>query len=181
MAIKLSAGEQFKPINFSFKKSLLRNQYAVSNKGRLLSYKEEFSDGKILKGTLVQGYRVFKAKPNGENITLFIHKLVAEYFVPKGRKKTEFVIHLDHNKLNNNAENLAWVDREGLNAHLVESPKLKAYYKRGKKEKKAIKDKKIKIAKQGDSAIIPPEKKRKKKAKNKQKNKSKKSNKKSPK
>ncbi len=139
MAIKFLSGETFKPIKFSFKASLLRNKYAVSNKGRLVSYKEEISDGKILNGTLVQGYKVFKAKPNGENVTLFIHKLVAENFCKKPGKKAEFVVHLDHNKTNNKAENLQWVTRTELSDHLKQSPKLKAYYNRGLKKKSATK------------------------------------------
>lgn len=131
MSFKLLPGETFKPLKFSFKGSLLRNQYAISNKGRIVSFREKTEDGKLLKGTLVQGYRVFKAKPDGQNVTLFIHKIVAETFNKKPGRKAEFVIHLDHDKLNNKAENLKWVTREELNQHLKNSPKLKAYYNRG--------------------------------------------------
>lgn len=131
MSFKLLPGETFKPLKFSFKGTLLRNQYAISNKGRIVSFREKTEDGKLLKGTLVQGYRVFKAKPDGQNVTLFIHKIVAETFNKKSGRKAEFVIHLDHDKLNNKAENLKWVTREELNDHLKNSPKLKAYYNRG--------------------------------------------------
>lgn len=150
MAFKLLAGEIFKPIKFSFKSALLRNQYAVSNKGRLVSFRVEIGDGKILNGTLIQGYKTFKAKPNGENITLFVHKIVAENFVKKTSKKAEFVIHLDHNKTNNKAENLLWVTRTELSEHLKQSPKLKAYYNRGeaKATKIAKQEAKAKLAKE---------------------------------
>lgn len=131
MSFKLLPGEIFKPLKFRFKGSLLRNQYAISNKGRIVSFREKTEDGKLLKGTLVQGYRVFKAKPDGQNVTLFIHKIVAETFNRKPGKKAEFVIHIDHDKLNNKAENLKWVTREELNEHLKNSPRLKAYYNRG--------------------------------------------------
>lgn len=142
MSFKLLPGETFKPLKFSFKGSLLRNQYAISNKGRIVSFREKTEDGKLLKGTLVQGYRVFKAKPDGQNVTLFIHKIVAETFTKKPGRKAEFVIHLDHDKLNNKAENLKWVTREELNEHLKNSPKLKAYYNRGDAAKrKAAKEK----------------------------------------
>lgn len=151
MAIKLLAGEIFKPIKFAFKSNLLRNAYAVSNKGRIVSYKEEITDGKILNGTLVQGYKVFKAKPNGENITLFYHKLVAEQFCKKSSKKAEFVVHIDHNKTNNTAENLMWVNRDGLSEHLKESPKIKAYYNRGEVKAKS----KVKTA---ENKIVDPAK-----------------------
>lgn len=154
MAFKLLAGEIFKPIKFSFKASLLRNKYAISNKGRIASYKEEVADGKILNGTLVQGYKVFKAKPDGENVTLFIHKLVAENFCKKSGKKFEFVVHIDHNKTNNKAENLKWVTRSELSEHLKESPKLKAYYNRGLKKKKTTKTTKVKAEPKVESKAV---------------------------
>lgn len=148
MSFKLLPGETFKPLKFSFKGTLLRNQYAISNKGRIVSFREKTEDGKLLKGTLVQGYRVFKAKPDGQNVTLFIHKIVAETFNKKSGRKAEFVIHLDHDKLNNKAENLKWVTREELNDHLKNSPKLKAYYNRGDAAKrKAASKGKAKAAK----------------------------------
>ena len=41
-------------------------------------------------------------------MTLFIHRLVAEAFIPKRSEKYEFVIHLNYNKEDNHVRNLRW-------------------------------------------------------------------------
>ena len=44
-------------------KSALRKKYAVSNMGRVISYYEDISDGKLLSGSTVEGYTVLNVKP----------------------------------------------------------------------------------------------------------------------
>lgn len=56
-----------------------------------------------------------------------IHKLVAEAFVPNPNNYT-VVHHKDHNKLNNNAENLEWIDSTTHNRkHGGKNPCKKTY------------------------------------------------------
>jgi len=51
-----------------------------------------------------------------------IHRLVAEYFLPKPNKSQTIVAHLDHNKLNNKSSNLKWMTPEENYEHQKKSP-----------------------------------------------------------
>ncbi len=55
-----------------------------------------------------------------------VHRMVAEVFCKKPSAKHLFVIHLDHNKLNNRAKNLAWATKEQMESHQQKSPHVKA-------------------------------------------------------
>ena len=88
--------------------------YAISNKGRIYSYKSD----KILSqqtGTFCSPYpnekyvRVTRGK---EYHNLYIHLMVATYFVPNPSGK-RMVRHKDDDTFNNNADNLEWVGRAG--------------------------------------------------------------------
>lgn len=60
--------------------------------------------------------------------TLF-HRLVAEYFLPPPTPDEIVVAHLDHDKLNNRADNLKWMTHLENHAHQKTSPKVQADYK----------------------------------------------------
>jgi len=51
-----------------------------------------------------------------------IHRLVAEYFLPKGTEVQTIVAHIDHDKLNNRASNLKWMTPEENYEHQKNSP-----------------------------------------------------------
>lgn len=51
-----------------------------------------------------------------------VHRLVAEYFLNKPTEEHNLVAHLNHNKLDNRAENLKWMTREENVAHQKTSP-----------------------------------------------------------
>lgn len=55
------------------------------------------------------GYLRVKLTNNGKSRSIFVHRLVAEHFLPNDDDTLE-VNHIDENKLNNNIENLEWVD-----------------------------------------------------------------------
>ena len=84
--IKSYWDEEWKKVDLSQDK--LRNKYDISNYGRIVSYRVKREDGKVLKGSLVDGYPVFRYKQftrEDGNVTvknkqIFIHKLVAAYF-----------------------------------------------------------------------------------------------------
>jgi len=83
--------------------------YEISNFGRLKSYATN-KDGVILRNRNTNNYltvilRVFKKRE-----TIYIHKLVAEYFVLKEDKSKNIVIHIDNDRKNNYFENLKWVN-----------------------------------------------------------------------
>ena len=56
------------------------------------------------------------------NYAGLIHRLVAEYFIPRTSEHQLFVSHIDHDKLNNKVNNLKWMTAEEKNAHQAKSP-----------------------------------------------------------
>ena len=124
--IRYYPNEKFKEIEFKVK---LRLRYAISNKGRIVSYKEEIKQGNELKGGLIDGYRIFKYKFRTEEGTLrnkhfFFYKLIAEYFLQKTDEDQDHVIHLDYVRNNDDLTNLRWVNYADMLLHINKSPKL---------------------------------------------------------
>lgn len=126
--IKKIQGEVWKPLTFPGWKQL-RYRYAVSGHGRIASYKKEISDGKLLDGSLTTGYRTLNLhRPNNKG-TLYIHREMAKLFLKKAGPKHKYVIHINHNKLDNNIKNLRWATLEQMIAHQQKSPAKIAYKK----------------------------------------------------
>ena len=127
--IKKLPGEIWKPLNFSGSKDL-RNRYALSSAGRIASYKKEIlEDGKLLNGSLTTGYRTLNLHRPGNKGTLYIHRELAKLFLKKTSPKNKYVIHKNHNKLDNNIKNLSWATLEEMIAHQQKSPAKIAYKK----------------------------------------------------
>ena len=130
--IRRSAGEIWKPLTFSGWK-YLRNRYAVSNTGRIASYKADvLKEGKLLSGSLTTGYRTLNLHRPGNKGTLYIHREIAKLFLKKRSPKFKYVIHANHNKLDNHLQNLRWATLEEMIEHQQSSPAKIAY-----KEKQA--------------------------------------------
>ncbi|CAN5158018.1 hypothetical protein BH09BAC2_BH09BAC2_13580 [soil metagenome] len=176
-------GEQWKTVKFDFD---FTNHFRleVSNFGRLRTF-NKISDGNILNGSMINGYRIIRLKlytPREEKIqnrldflqqqvfkliqklkslkenkeskrviietaelldtlkknlskkfqddlkkrtinyhSLF-HRLVAGYFLKKPTSKQTIVAHIDHEKLNNRANNLQWMTPEENYEHQKSSP-----------------------------------------------------------
>ena len=123
--VKPLKNEKWKIIEFS--NGTFRCEYAVSDHGRLVSFTDNIQTGTLLKGTLMGGYPTLKLKPEGSNMTLFIHRLVAEAFIPSRSAKNAYVIHLDYNKENNVLKNLRWASKEDMEKHQQKSPAVLAY------------------------------------------------------
>lgn len=98
--------------------------YEVSNYGRLRSFQAS-AEGTIIKGSVIQGYRSLNIRSGGKTVNRYVHKLVAEYFVSHDSPLQTYVIHLDHDKLNNYSQNLRWMTKEEMIEHNRENPNLK--------------------------------------------------------
>ncbi|MCF6131181.1 NUMOD4 domain-containing protein [Flavobacterium wongokense] len=120
---RIYANEEFREIETDFP---LKFRYAVSNKGRLISFTENFNDGNLLKGSMSDGYKTFRygKSPNGKSAykTLFVYKLVAEFFIPKTSEEQQFVLHLDYVRDNDLVKNLKWATYDEKLEHYKKSP-----------------------------------------------------------
>jgi NUMOD4 motif/HNH endonuclease len=119
--IKKLAGENWKT---------LRKKYAVSSHGRVASFTDDIhEDGKLLNGSLTTGYKSLNLhRPNSKG-TIYIHREVAKLFSKKPSPKHKFVVHVNHNKLDNRAANLKWATQEEVAKHQQKSPAKIAYKK----------------------------------------------------
>ena len=125
--------EKWTPIVFEGIESPPR--YEVSNYGRLRSFQSVppgasdnnsgISPGKPIRGSIIQGYRSLNIRSEGKTLNRYVHKLVAEHFTDRGQPDQTFVIHLDHDKLNNHYQNLRWVTKEEMIEHNRNNPSLK--------------------------------------------------------
>lgn len=86
--------------------------YLISEQGNIKSK----VTGKLLKSKNNRGYRQVVLCHCGVCKTLSVHRLVAITFLPNPLK-LKVVNHLDNNKSNNAAINLAWCDYSYNNAH----------------------------------------------------------------
>ncbi len=127
--VKKIPGEVWKPLQFPGWKHL-RKKYALSSNGRIASFTEDvMKDGKLLQGSLTTGYRTLNLHRPGNNGTLYIHREIARLFLGKPTAKNKFVIHNNHNKLDNSVKNLRWASLEEMIEHQQSSPAKLAYKK----------------------------------------------------
>ncbi|KRB58248.1 HNH endonuclease [Flavobacterium sp. Root186] len=117
--------EEFKEIEIN---ASLQLKYAISNRGRLISFTDEIENGRILKGGLSDGYPTFRFKVKKDdkiiNKYLFLYKLVAQYFLPKQSEEQTYVLHLDYNRSNDDISNLRWATKQEMMAHSRKSPRV---------------------------------------------------------
>ncbi|WP_413998359.1 hypothetical protein ACMDB5_11285 [Flavobacterium sp. W1B] len=124
--IRLYPNEEFKEIIIEDK---LKLRYAISNKGRLISFVDNIKFGRELKGGMTDGYKMFKYKiyTDGKikNKHLFVSKLVVKYFLPKTSDLQTYVLHLDRKRDNDDYRNLKWATKEEMAEHRRNSPFVK--------------------------------------------------------
>jgi predicted DNA binding CopG/RHH family protein len=127
--IKKIPGETWKLLEFPGWKQL-RKKYALSSLGRVASYSQDITgDGKLLNGSLTTGYKTLNLHRPVNNGTLYIHREIARLFLKKPSIKHRYVIHLNHNKVDNSSKNLKWATLEEMINHQQKSPAKIAYKK----------------------------------------------------
>lgn len=90
----------------------------ISDFGRIRSFKTSRKGGKIIGGSWLSGYNILVLRmEQDKRKTVFIHKLVAQYFTGGKTTDADFVIHKDYNRKNNHFSNLKWVNRMQLSEH----------------------------------------------------------------
>lgn len=126
--IRKLPSEIWKPLVFPGWKDL-RYRYAISNMGRIASYKDKIPEGKLLDGSLTTGYKTLNLHRPGNKGTLYIHREMSKLFLKKPSPKHRYVIHVNHNKLDNKIKNLRWATFDKMIEHQQHSPAKIAYKK----------------------------------------------------
>lgn len=126
-----------------------KNIYQVSNTGRVRSVDRIVFAGKQyaptrIKGCVVKtrisknGYEMVTLSNKSKTRHLYVHRLVAEAFIPNPDNKRE-VNHKDANKLNNNVDNLEWTTSSENKIHAHKNGLMNNKYagaeKRAKKQR----------------------------------------------
>ncbi|WP_317899144.1 helix-turn-helix domain-containing protein [Aurantibacillus circumpalustris] len=95
--------------------------YMISNHGRFgvsVNGKVEIRQFKPTAGN----YR-YNTRQKGVNKAIFISKEVAKAFLKRLSPKYKFIIHKDHDYLNDHVDNLKWATQEEHRAHTTNSPR----------------------------------------------------------
>lgn len=98
--------ELWKELTFTDKK------YEISNYGRIRSFCYDKDTGRLVKPGNIKGFHNVSLRVGGKKRSYLVHKLTAEYFIPRDNDEQTVVIHLDWNKQNNHITNLQWVTRD---------------------------------------------------------------------
>jgi predicted DNA binding protein len=94
-----------------------KRSFLVSKSGLVKKLYTGQDKYKILEGAINNGYRaIWVTKEDGKRTAKYVHKMVAETFLDNPEDK-DYVIHLDHNKLNNEIENLEWANLDEWKEH----------------------------------------------------------------
>ena len=111
-----------------------KSRYAVSNFGRIISFKDDIRTGTLLRGSKGEGYSCFKYKMKvgkklvSKNTTF--HRIVADNFLTKTSDDQVYVMHIDRNRSNNHVGNLKWVTQKEMTEHNMKNPKFKEAHER---------------------------------------------------
>jgi hypothetical protein len=85
------------------------NRYFVSNYGRVKSFTYNKTEGQIMKCSVVNSFKTVEFKIHNKSKRYYLHKLVAQVWLPKPpSEEHKVVIHLDWNFRNNHVNNLEW-------------------------------------------------------------------------
>lgn len=105
--------------------------YSVDKNGNVYSEQTTMSRRKgILKPEIKNGYLSVNLYKNGKCKHHYVHRLIAETFIPNPNNYRE-INHIDCNKHNNAVSNLEWCDRKGNLQHSYNNGLKRAREKHG--------------------------------------------------
>jgi hypothetical protein len=135
--LQFYSDEVFKEISLGEDDDRLQLRYAISNYGRLVSFRfwHELEYGRIVKGTKQDGYRIWNYSVRDDKNKLkyrhrFYYRLVAEYFHPKTSEEQVYVLHLDRKRDNDRIDNLKWATKAEQLEHSKKSPYVQSALKK---------------------------------------------------
>ena len=136
---KVLIGEKFKDLVLE---EGLKFTYAISNYGRLVRYTNVIEDGAELKGSLINGYKVFRYKISEKgkvkNYSKMFSRMVAENFLEQPTEEQKYLLHKDYTKDNCQAKNLFWATTEEFRIHFMGSPLYKEGVKKSQETRKKM-------------------------------------------
>ena len=97
------------------KRHPIYTDYSVTNSGEVISHKRG-KDRQLGHYTNGKGYRHVALSHNGKSVTVRVHRLVAETFIPNPHNLPQ-VNHIDEDKLNNCIDNLEWITARDNQIH----------------------------------------------------------------
>lgn len=96
----------------------LLHHFKLSDRGRVVRIKKGKGTEEPFEPRTIGGYKYISfTTRNGSQATIYVHRLVAQFFLPTPAEGEDFVIHTDYDRANNVVENLSWVNRHDLAAH----------------------------------------------------------------
>ncbi len=126
--IKNYIDEEWKDLVLDIMKEKCR--YKISNYGRVISYYNN-PEGVLLKLANIHGYKALIVKgEDGKQKTLYVHRLVAHFFLEEPKEGQILVLHKDNQRHNNIHANLFWASEK---EHFHHNQKFdKGFYKNQK-------------------------------------------------
>ena len=123
--LRIYPNEIFREVDLGY---TLKFRYAISTRGRLISFTEKFETGRLLGGGMADGYKImrFKVWVDGKKVDkhIFFFKMVAQAFLPKNSEEQKYVLHLDYVRDNDNVNNLKWATHQEMVDHTNKSPRV---------------------------------------------------------
>jgi hypothetical protein len=96
----------------------LLHHFKLSNFGNVVRIKKGEGPEEVFNAKEIGGYKYISfTSKNGSRETIYVHRLVAEFFIQNKNENATYVIHADYDRKNNRFDNLKWVTQEVLYKH----------------------------------------------------------------
>lgn len=98
-------------------------EYHISSYGRVRKIDSQGNEIKVQLDKATRYYTFYHYIPSLKvTKSFFVHKLVAQAFLPDPKPEQTQVIHLNYNRWNNKSENLQWADKYEKERHAQKNP-----------------------------------------------------------